>query len=59
MQPFYEAQGLQRKEVGGVSIPPIVMQIGDGENGGVMMNEFPDLLPPDRRAVSARRALWR
>jgi hypothetical protein len=41
MQPYYEAKGLQRKEVGGVWIPPIVTQIGDGENGGVMMNEFP------------------
>ncbi len=41
MQPFYEAQGLQRRDVGGISIPPIVTQIGDGENGGVMMNEFP------------------
>jgi hypothetical protein len=42
MQPYYEARGLQRKTVGGVAIPPIVTQIGDGENGGVMMNEFPD-----------------
>jgi hypothetical protein len=42
MQPFYEAQSLQRREVGGISIPPIVAQIGDGENGGVMMNEFPN-----------------
>jgi hypothetical protein len=41
MQPFYEAQGLQRQDVGGISIPPLVTQIGDGENGGVMMNEFP------------------
>jgi hypothetical protein len=41
MQPFYEARGLGRKEVGGISIPQIVTQIGDGENGGVMMNEFP------------------
>jgi hypothetical protein len=41
MQPYYEAQGLQRREVGGVSVPPLVTQIGDGENGGVMMNEFP------------------
>src|SRR5947209_7143502 len=41
MQPYYEAQGLQRQDVGGVSIPPLVTQIGDGENGGVMMNEFP------------------
>jgi hypothetical protein len=42
MQPLSEAQGLQRRDVGGVSVPPIVTQIGDGENGGVMMNEFPD-----------------
>jgi hypothetical protein len=41
MQPFYEAQTLKRQEVGGISIPPLVTQIGDGENGGVMMNEFP------------------
>jgi hypothetical protein len=42
MQPFYEAQGQQPQQVGGVRIPPIVTQIGDGENGGVMMNEFPN-----------------
>jgi hypothetical protein len=42
MQPFYEAKGLQHKTVGSVTIPPLVTQIGDGENGGVMMNEFPD-----------------
>jgi hypothetical protein len=41
MQPFYEAQTLQRRDLGGISIPPLVTQIGDGENGGVMMNEFP------------------
>jgi hypothetical protein len=41
MQPYYEALTLQRQEVDGVSVPPIVTQIGDGENGGVMMNEFP------------------
>jgi hypothetical protein len=41
MQPFYEAKGQQRQTVGGISIPPLVTQIGDGENGGVMMNEFP------------------
>ena len=46
MQPFYESQGLQRQTVGGISIPPIVTQIGDGENGGVMMNEFSPRLPP-------------
>jgi hypothetical protein len=41
MQPLYEARTLQRQEIGGLSVPPIVTQIGDGENGGVMMNEFP------------------
>jgi hypothetical protein len=41
MQPYFEAQGLPRKELGGVSVPQLVTQIGDGENGGVMMNEFP------------------
>jgi hypothetical protein len=41
MQPFYEAQTLPRGELGGISVPRIVTQIGDGENGGVMMNEFP------------------
>ncbi len=42
MQPYYEAIGLKRIELGGKSVPPIVTQIADGENGGVMMNEFPE-----------------
>jgi len=41
MQPYYEAKGLSRVDVGGQNIPQLVTQIGDGENGGVMMNEFP------------------
>jgi len=41
MQPYYEARGLQRIELAGTSVPPLVTQIADGENGGVMMNEFP------------------
>ena len=41
MQPCYEARGISRQELGGRSIPPLVTQIADGENGGVMMNEFP------------------
>lgn len=41
MQPYYEAKSLNRQEYGGVVLPPFVCQIGDGENGGVMMNEFP------------------
>lgn len=42
MQPWYEAQSLSRQELAGQSVPPLVTQIADGENGGVMMNEFPD-----------------
>jgi hypothetical protein len=42
MQPWYEAAGLQRWELAGKQVPPLVTQIADGENGGVMMNEFPD-----------------
>lgn len=41
MQPYYEAKGLSRWDVGGKLVPPLVTQIADGENGGVMMNEFP------------------
>ena len=42
MQPYYEALNLGRVELGGKSVPSLVTQIADGENGGVMMNEFPD-----------------
>lgn len=41
MQPFYEAKTRGREDYQGKNIPPFVAQIGDGENGGVMMNEFP------------------
>jgi hypothetical protein len=41
MQPWYEARGLQRVDLAGRAVPPLVTQIADGENGGVMMNEFP------------------
>lgn len=41
MQPWYEAKGLSRWELAGKQVPPLVSQIADGENGGVMMNEFP------------------
>lgn len=41
MQPYYEAKGLGRTQLAGKSVPPLVTQIADGENGGVMMNEFP------------------
>jgi hypothetical protein len=41
MQPWYEARGLGRRDLAGRSVPQLVTQIADGENGGVMMNEFP------------------
>jgi hypothetical protein len=45
MQPYFEAKNLGRQslatQTGQVTVPPLVTQIADGENGGVMMNEFP------------------
>ncbi|MCS6814383.1 MAG: glycosyl hydrolase family 57, partial [Cyanobacteria bacterium] len=41
MQPYYEAKGRGRQTIGTVTVPSCVTQIADGENGGVMMNEFP------------------
>lgn len=41
MQPYYEAKSRGREDFHGRKLPPYVLQIGDGENGGVMMNEFP------------------
>lgn len=41
MQPYYEAKSLSHWELAGKQVPPLVSQIADGENGGVMMNEFP------------------
>jgi hypothetical protein len=41
MQPYDEAKGLSRLDLASKQIPPLVTQIADGENGGVMMNEFP------------------
>ncbi|MEM6839101.1 MAG: glycosyl hydrolase family 57 [Cyanobacteria bacterium P01_C01_bin.120] len=43
MQPFAEAKTLQPITLGGQTVPPLVSQISDGENGGVMMNEFPSM----------------
>jgi hypothetical protein len=41
MQPYYEAKSAGATELAGKRIPRLVTQIADGENGGVMMNEFP------------------
>lgn len=43
MQPYYEAKSQSLKPtLGNTVVPSLVTQIADGENGGVMMNEFPD-----------------
>ncbi len=49
MQPLAEAGTLGPEEFCGRRLFPYVVQIGDGENGGVMMNEFP---PAYRRAFA-------
>jgi hypothetical protein len=41
MQPYEEAKVLSRLDLAGQQIPPLVIQMADGENGSVMMNEFP------------------
>lgn len=41
MQPYHEAKGRGRQSLGDHAVPGCVTQIADGENGGVMMNEFP------------------
>jgi hypothetical protein len=41
MQPYFEAKGRGKQQIGNVNIPSLVTQIADGENGGVMMNEYP------------------
>ncbi|BBA79471.1 hypothetical protein RGRSB_0963 [cyanobacterium endosymbiont of Rhopalodia gibberula] len=46
MQPYYEAKSRKRYRIGGIEIPCCVFQIADGENGGVMMNEFPNGFNP-------------
>jgi hypothetical protein len=53
MQPYYEAKGLSRTDIGGRLIPPLAAQIADGENGGVMMNEFPPKYLEVMREASA------
>ena len=41
MQPCYAARSLSRMDLGERTLPPLVTQIDDRENGGVMMNGFP------------------
>ena len=51
MQPCYEAMGLQPENLEGRITPPLVSQIADGENGGVMMNEFPEAFRQANRRI--------
>ncbi len=41
MQPYFEARSRDRQPLGQTTVPGLVTQIADGENGGVMMNEYP------------------
>jgi hypothetical protein len=52
MQPCAEAHGLPLAQLGTKLVPQLVTQIGDGENGGVMMNEFPSAFTQAMRASS-------
>ncbi|MFM8275776.1 MAG: glycosyl hydrolase family 57 [Cyanobium sp.] len=54
MQPYYEALDLSRQAVGDHSIPALVSQIADGENGGVMMNEFPEAFIQAHRRIASQ-----
>jgi hypothetical protein len=54
MQPCYEAMGLGRQVLGATTVPSLVSQIADGENGGVMMNEFPPAFIQAHRTMAAQ-----
>jgi hypothetical protein len=54
MQPYYEALGLGRQTLGDRMIPSLVAQIADGENGGVMMNEFPPAYIQAHRRIAGQ-----
>jgi hypothetical protein len=57
MQPYYEALTLEQQLLGLRHIPSVVTQIADGENGGVMMNEFPEaFLQAHRKACNQNPA---
>jgi hypothetical protein len=55
LQPYDEAKGLSHMELAGRRVPPLVTQIADGENGGVMMHEFPAKYLEVVRACSGSR----
>ena len=51
MQPYYEALGCAPQRLGDIEVPSLVSQIADGENGGVMMNEFPEAFRQANRHI--------
>ena len=51
MQPCFEAIHLAKENGREQTITPIVTQIADGENGGVMMNEFPEAFRQAHRRI--------
>ncbi len=53
MQPCAEALTLGRLPLAGRMLPALVTQIADGENGGVMMNEFPEAFRQAHRRLAA------
>ncbi|MEN9767556.1 MAG: hypothetical protein RLZZ32_1516 [Cyanobacteriota bacterium] len=53
MQPCYEAISRDRLPLGDKQVPSLVSQIADGENGGVMMNEFPPAFLAAHRRLAA------
>lgn len=57
MQPLAEAKTLQRMDLNGGKVPPLVTQISDGENGGVMMNEFPSAFKRAWHQLSQSRSV--
>ncbi len=57
MQPYYEALGRCRQKIGKKTIPCLVSQIADGENGGVMMNEFPQAFIQAYKKIGPRNKL--
>lgn len=57
MQPYYEALGLPKQSLAGMTIPALVSQIADGENGGVMMNEFPSAFLQAHRRIASTGGL--
>ena len=53
MQPYHEALTFDRVRLGARMVPPLVSQIADGENGGVMMNEFPPAFIQSHQRIAA------